>query len=356
MPPSPPPQGRSVRLLVAMGASLFVTLWLTGWSHAATMRSVKLVSDAGLGQGTGAVRDRVITQRARAFAALQLNGWGGPYTTSTGEAVNVFSSNAYPIDPAANQAAAEFLSSLVHGKEISKVTIYFAPAEEVATLCQSQEAEGCYYPASSQLVSIGQDSLYSSVEEVLTHEYGHHVASNRFNDPWPALAYGTKRWATLEGVCRKTQIGLAFPGDEGEHYRENPGESFAESYLHLNEVKKGQAETRWIYSPLFRPDPAALAAIEADVLKPWNAYSVLTWKGRFTRAKQFGIGTLKTPLDGAFELRLKAPRGSRLKTYGNDTKQLSPTLARGIICGERSVMTQIISGGPGAFTAKAIVP
>src|SRR5436190_380434 len=49
MPPSPPPQGTSVRLMVALAASLFATLWLAGWSHAATpaMRYEKPVSGGG---------------------------------------------------------------------------------------------------------------------------------------------------------------------------------------------------------------------------------------------------------------------------------------------------------------------
>src|SRR5919197_1413509 len=170
MPPSPPPQGGSTRLALAMGASLFAMLWLAGWSHAAPIRFEKTVSDAGLGHGKSGVHSRVVTTRVRALAALQLNGWGGVYTTK---------------------------------------------ADEVASLCQAEEADGCYFPASEQLVSIGQDSQYSTVEEVLTHEYGHHLARNRFNDPWSAVETGTKRWATLENVCRKTAIGLAFPGDEG---------------------------------------------------------------------------------------------------------------------------------------------
>src|SRR5436190_380432 len=145
-----------------------------------------------------------------------------------------------------------------------------SPAEEVASLCQSEQADGCYYPDSGQLISIGQDSQYSTVEEVLTHEYGHHIATNRLNDPWPAVDWGTKRWATVENVCRKTQVGLAFPGDEGEHYLKNPGESFAESYLHLNEVRKGLPETHWFYDAQFLPSKAALDAIEQDVLQPWD--------------------------------------------------------------------------------------
>jgi hypothetical protein len=356
MPPSPPPQGRSTRLALALGASLFAMLWLAGWSHAATIQFEKIVSDAGLGHGKSGVHSRLVTNRARALAALQLNGWGGVYTTTTGEQVTVYSSNAYPIDPAANQATADFIAGLIHGKEISKVTVYMAPAEEVAALCQSQEADGCYYPSSGQLVSIGQDSQYSTVEEVLTHEYGHHIATNRFNDPWLAVETGTKRWATVENVCRKTQMGLAFPGDEGEHYLKNPGEAFAESYLHLNEVRKGEPETHWFYDAQFYPSKPALDAIEQDVLQPWDSYAVLTWKGRFARRNQVGIATLKTPLDGVFELRLAGPRGSQVKIYGKNAKQISRTVARGLVCGQRSFVTSVTGGSAGAFTAKAIVP
>jgi hypothetical protein len=356
MPPSPPPQGTSVRLTVAMAVSLFATLWLAGWSHAATIQSEKLVSDAGLGRGRSYVHSRVVTSRPRAFATLQLNGWGGLYTAKTGEQVTVYSSNAYPIDPTANQAIADLLAGLVHGKELSKVTVYMAPAEEVASLCQSDKADGCYYPDSGQLISIGQDSQYSTVEEVLTHEYGHHIATNRLNDPWPAVEWGTKRWATVENVCRKTEAGLAFPGDEADHYRQNPGESFAESYLHLNEVRKGEPESRWFYDAAFYPTKAALDAIEQDVLQPWDSYGVYTWKGRFARRNQVGIATLKTPLDGVFELRLKGPRGSKVRIYGNNAKQVSPTVARGLVCGQRSFLTSVTGGGAGAFTARALVP
>jgi hypothetical protein len=339
-----------------MGASLFAMLWLAGWSHAGTIQFEKTVSDAGLGHGKSGVHSRVVTGRVRALAALQLNGWGGAYTAKSGEQVTVYSSNAYPIDPAANQATADFLAGLIHGKELSKVTVFMAPAAEVGSLCGSTEADGCYYPASGQLVSIGEDSQYSTVEEVLTHEYGHHIATNRFNDPWPAVEWGTKRWATLENVCRRTGMGLAFPGDEGDHYLQNPGESFAESFLHLNEVRKGLPETHWFYDTQFFPTKAALDAIEQDVLKPWNSYAVLTWKGRFARRNQIGTATLKTPLDGVFELRLKGPRGSQVKIYSKNAKQISPTLARGLVCGERSFMTSVVGGGAGAFTAKALVP
>ena len=115
-------------------------------------------------------------------------------------------------------------------------------------------------------------------------------------------------------------------------------------------------ETRWFYDPQFAPTKASLDAIEQDVLKPWEGYSVLTWKGRFSRRNQTGSATLKTPLDGLFELRMKGPRGSQVKVYGKNAKQVSPTLVRGLACGQRSFVTQVVGGRPGAFTAKAIVP
>ena len=347
-----------LRIALATAAAVFATLMLAGWSHAATATRgyLKTVSAANLGDGSGRVRDGLVTARARAFAAAQLTGWGGAYTTPSGESVNVFSSNAYPVDPAANQAIANFLASLVHGKELPKVTVYMAPAVEVGSLCHSEEADGCYFPASGQLISIGEDSQWSTVEEVLTHEYGHHVATNRTNAPWNASAWGTKRWATEENVCRRTAMGMSFPGDEGDHYLSNPGEAFAESFLHLNEVRNGQPETRWFYDPYFAPTPASLKAIELDVLKPWNGWSVYTWKGRFSRRGELRMATLRTPLDGVFELRLKAPRGSRIKILAKETKQISPTVAQGLICGDRTFTTQVAAGGAGAFTARALVP
>jgi hypothetical protein len=72
MPPSPPPQGRSTRLAVAMGASLFAMLWLAGWSHAAPVRFAKTVSDAGLGQSRSGVHSRGFGGGPGAFTAKAL--------------------------------------------------------------------------------------------------------------------------------------------------------------------------------------------------------------------------------------------------------------------------------------------
>jgi hypothetical protein len=325
-------------------------------SPAADRPTFKRLSIAGLGQGTGHVRSRIVTRASRRLAA-QPGAWGGLYTVKSGARVTIYSSRYYPVDPAVNQAAADFIDGLVHGTEINAVKVYFAPPAEVGILCYTQEADGCYFPQTSEIVTTGEDTEWSTVEEVLTHEYGHHVATNRLNDPWPAVAYGTKRWATYEGVCEKEAAGLAFPGDEGEHYFQNPGESFAESFLHLNEVKLGIPETPWGYDPMFAPDAGALAAIEQDVLKPWKDNAMKRWSGRFTRRGQQKTFTFKTPLDGVFAAELRGPRGSTLRLTGPaEVKRYSARLSAGLVCGQRTVTTRFTAGAAGRFAAASAIP
>lgn len=347
------PLGRRGLALLLVSAT---ALAVGSASPAADRPAVKRLSVAGLGQGISRVRSRVITRPMRRLA-LQPGAWGGVYTVKSGAHVTIYSSRYYPVDPAVNRAAADFIDRLVHGSEISTVKIYLAPPAEVGILCYTKDADGCYFPATSEIVTTGEDTEWSTVEEVVTHEYGHHVANNRLNDPWPAIAYGTKRWATYEGICQKEAAGIAFPGDEGEHYLQNPGEGFAESFLHLNEVKLGMPETPWGYDGAFAPDAGALAAIEQDVLKPWKDDTLKRWSGRFTRRGQQKTFTFKTPLDGVFGAQLRGPRGSTLSlTGGSETKRMSSTLSAALICGQRSITTRVVAGGKGRFAAAAAIP
>jgi hypothetical protein len=326
-------------------------------SPAADRPAVKRLTVFGLGQGTGHVRSRVVQRNPRRFDSLPPGAWGGVYTARSGAHVTVYSSGEYPVDPAANQAAADFVDSLVHGSEISAVKIYFAPPAEVGILCYSKEVDGCYFPATGDIITTGEDTPWSTVEEVVSHEYGHHVATNRLNDPWPAVSFGTKRWATYEGICQKEATGVAFPGDEGDHYFQNPGESFAESFMHLNEQKLGLPEPSWGYDPMFAPDAAALAAIEQDVLKPWKQTALKHFSGRFTRRGQQKTFTFKTPLDGVFAAELHGPRGSSLRLSGpTQVKRYSAGLAAGLVCGQRTVTARLSAGGAGRFAAAAMVP
>ncbi|MDX6414888.1 MAG: hypothetical protein QOH23_2298 [Gaiellaceae bacterium] len=344
---------RGLALLVVLVAALAAGRA----TPAAHQTALKQLSAAGLGAGSGHVHSRLLTHNTRRLASFPSTAWGGTYTTKTGESVTIYSSNAYPVDHASNQAAADYIDSLVHGPELSEVRIYFAPADEVGILCGSTDADGCYSPATGEIVSIGEDSQWSTVEEVVTHEYGHHVAAHRLNAPWSAVAWGTKRWATYEGICAKEAAGRAFPGDEGDHYLQNPGEAFAESFLHLNEVKLGVDETPWGYDPMFAPDAKALAALEQDVVAPWTSYSLRRWTGRFARRRQIGIAVLGTPLDGVVAVQLKGPRGSSIRLTGAlHQKRASQTLVSGLICGQRTLITRVTGGGAGRFQVTAATP
>ena len=68
-------------------------------------------------------------------ARLASASWqGGRYVTASGEQVTVFVSPSYASDPGAGQRWADFFASLVHGPELSLLTAYIAPYDEVQDL------------------------------------------------------------------------------------------------------------------------------------------------------------------------------------------------------------------------------
>ena len=167
---------------------------------------------------------------------------------------------AFRRDESTRMTWANFFAWLYHGSELSKVTIYQAPLDEVRELCGAESA-GCYSPSRQILVFPG-DVGAGGDADIGAHEYGHHIAANRRNDPWDANDWGTKRWATVVGVCSRVAAGTAFPGDEGEHYTLNTGEAFAEAYRFLNIQRGGTwANFPLIVDPSFAPTAKSLAAV-----------------------------------------------------------------------------------------------
>jgi hypothetical protein len=287
---------------------------------------------------------------------------GGPILTSTGETVNVEVSDSLPsVTP---EYWAEFIAHLDHGSEISQVDVRIATLDEIEQICGAQ-ALGCY--GQNELVAMGEPySDGTTPEDVVRHEYGHHIAYNRLNPPWAAIDWGPKYWASAAGVCQRVRKSAAFPGDEGVHYDQNPGEAWAETYRILEEQKVGDFSGKWnIVSPLFFPNATILAAAKRDVLQPWKADTKTTYRKRFHKVgKKVWLVHLQTPLDGNVNVAASLPKGASFDVAllsGNGRtvlKHASPLGARtarivGGLCGQRSLYLRVTDksgAGPVAVT------
>jgi hypothetical protein len=141
---------------------------------------------------------------------------------------------------------------------------------------------------------------------VMAHEYGHHIAASRSNEPFSAFSFGPKYWASYELVCDRASKGQLAPGNEQEFYLSNPGEGWAETYAHLK-----YPEVAWQFNPLMKPDEGAYAAARKDVLNPWQSGLTKVFKGSFgkrgSNTRQFSFNLT---LDGGLQARLKGPRHS----------------------------------------------
>jgi len=293
---------------------------------------------------------RPITDKQVALTAVPNGFWGGQYRIATGESVTVYASNSYPVDPALGQRWADFLGTLVHGSELSTVTVLIATPSQIARTCGS-DAVACYSAQGAFLYTPGEDpGTDLSAEAVITHEYGHHVAANRSDAPWLALDWGPKRWASAMQVCAKAKSGVLVPGAEDPvQYTENPGEGWAETYRVLNERKAGRAETPWeIVSEAMYPTAADLAAAEQDVTNPWTHDTVTTQTATFTRATRKRTFTIATPLDGSLKVTLRPSAGMRLglDVYAG-AKRVAHTVSARIVsrgttvCGARSYRVRV---------------
>ena len=300
------PSARTLILCVVAVTTALVS------AAAAQSKPLRRLQSPSLGEIARAFRP--ITDKQVSLSAVPNGFWGGQYRTTTGESVTVYASNSYPVDPALGQRWADFLASLVHGSELSTVTVLIATPAQIDRTCGSGAA-ACYSAQGAFLYTPGEDPGNDlSAEAVITHEYGHHVAANRSNAPWLALDYGPKRWASAMQVCAKAKQGVLVPGAEDPvQYTENPGEGWAETYRVLNERKAGRTETPWgIVSDSMYPTAAELTAAEQDVTNPWTQATVTTQTAAFTRTTRRRTFTISTQLDGALKVTLRPSAGLRL--------------------------------------------
>jgi hypothetical protein len=305
--------------------------------------------------------------REKRLAQLPIAWRGGPITTSTGETVTVFVSPS--LDPSITpESWAEFIAHLIHGPEISKLAAYFATLDEVQQVCGAQ-ALGCY--GENELVSLGEPAIDGTTpEEIVRHEYGHHIAFNRSNLPWDAIEWGPKYWASSANVCERVTRGSAFPGDESLHYDQNPGEAWAETYRLLDEQANGILTKSWqIVSSSFFPNTPELQAAERDVLHPWTGPTKKTYRKQFTK-KSTKVWTirLQTPLDGSLSVSATYPKrgvyavdllGPNDRTVlrrgspaGTRTKRVAAS-----VCGQRTLFVRVTEKSvPGRVSVTTSIP
>jgi hypothetical protein len=305
--------------------------------------------------------------RISAPARGAVNWLGGPTTAATGDVVSVFVSDLLPTETP--QKWADFLAGLTHGPELAQLTARIATLAEVQQLCGAR-ALGCYFR--NEMISLGEALIdgRTTPEEVVRHEYGHHVAAHRVNAPWDALDWGPKHWASAATVCPRVSRGEAFPGNEGRNYGQNPGEAWAETYRLMDERKAGITTARWqIIDPSFFPNEPALQAADRDVLQPWTANRKVLHRRVFgKRTKKVWWIPLPTPLDGELTLSATLPRNGlhevalvssnrrtivrRAQWTGQRVKSTATT-----ICGQRSLFVRVTqSGGLGRVTVTASTP
>jgi hypothetical protein len=314
---------RSLRLtsLLVLAAAA-----LTPAAAAAKSTLQPLVDQAPLGSQ---FKDRVTSSSPRVAHAAISGKWYS-YPTKEGTTVSAAISDGYgdQLNTHVVQSYVDFLDSLDHGPELSSLKIYIAPPAEVTTACGGQEGTLACYDSTSQIMVVPGEEPDTGASGVTTsyvvaHEYGHHIAAHRSNDPFRAFSFGPKYWASYEMVCDRTSRGLLAPGDEQQYYLSNPGEGWAETYAQLKYPDVG-----WQYNPIMQPNADSFAAARKDVLTPWEHGVTKTFKGSFgkrgTDVKRFSFNLT---LDGRLQVQLSGPKKANynlvLSSNGRDEGRTS---------------------------------
>jgi hypothetical protein len=303
-------------------------------------------------------RDTIVARPGAAAARISSTAEASRYPIADGSgatvAISVTAACQQLCTAAEPQEIAGFLGTLIHGPEMELLTVQLDTPGQIEYDC-GFGAEACYYPSENKIVLSGNEEVGSdgaSREFVLAHEYGHHVANHRLSPaPFPAaINWGTPHWASRENVCRRSRAGALFPGNEGDHYFEDPGETFAEAFARNRFPHSGLA---WRYLPALKPGPAAFRAIREDALEPWLGRSSFLLSGS-APARQSGavVKAFRTPLDGAvsllptafrhrYRLNLLSPEGRVVRSTRQGLSlrhQLNYT-----VCGQRRLSVQIRS-------------
>ena len=161
-----------------------------------------------------------------------------------------------------------FLASRVHGPELGLLKVFVGPAAEISSICGAAEVRSpamrrartaCTCLARRRRTARCRSSTSSPTSSATTSPTTARTRSGR------PSSIGPEYWATSQFICAGalSEPPVFFPGDEDQHYLENPGEGWADTYAHLPE--NGFESAPFQFSPLFHRDQAAFDAIRKDI-------------------------------------------------------------------------------------------
>jgi hypothetical protein len=344
----------ALRWIAASAIALAGLLAIAGTAHAANL-------------GTDPFRDRVLggpvpaTSSATSSSLVRLPVPGGG-------TVRV------EVDPAyagggAVQRVLDTLGETAHGSEMNRLTVHIADLGNLYRFC-GQGATACYFPTSQTMVVSGSPINPNNAMPqamVIAHEYGHHIEANRSLPGWNASLLGARHWATYEQVCEGVAAGQLFPGDQGAHYWDNPGEAFAQAYATM--LYPDAVPWWWHFAV---PDQGAFDAIRADVTDTSSGTTV-RWARRLAPHSPSARTTITTPVDGSIAVKLRQPRSARFRLTLRSTdgrilrrgrsggkgasKSSSVSQLNYSSCGARSVTLEVRrKTGSGTFKAQISKP
>lgn len=290
------------------------------------------------------IRDKVFRKTPRRLQRATASATELVYLAPDGSRIYIRASDGYLPDPAADQVLANFLGSLLHNFELDGLHVYVATPSEIPTICGSTAA-ACYFLDTEQLVVVGEESYGGLPTDYVTaHEYGHHIENHRSNRlfGFKATSWGTKGWASYEGVCPGVLSGrYSLKTTPGYNYFRHPGEAFAEAYAYYH--YPGLVPWDWVGS--LYPNQGSYDQIELDVREPWTGPERQFRRGRVSRRRD-RADTLhfNTPLDGKLILDLYGPRHSDLDLYLYRRHRVH-NLKRSVGRGSREKIRYIVCGG-----------
>jgi hypothetical protein len=258
--------------------------------------------------------DTILRHPGRVARAAAATGSDVVLRAPDGTAVTVTISNQYGQNQQTVQAAqntVNFLAGRLHSFELGLLKVFVGRPGEIGQICGASEALACYAPNEQRMYVPGEPPPNSPVpvEYIITHEYGHHIANHRKNALGSAFVLGPEYWATSQFICAGalSDPAVFFPGDEDQHYLQNPGEGWADTYAHLPE--NGFESQPFQFSPDFHRDQAAFDAVRRDVLDPWQGLVSQTVNGSLGGHSQKRFSRVVS-LDGPVVARLTGPRSA----------------------------------------------